>query len=101
MLLFCPQGQPSVYELERLLPEVNSLASRSCRLQCLNAKDRLCQADMAHRLAILTRTLSSMHGQQPSAATLAPIVAQLPLPEDYSVQELRQITRTHMLEVPT
>lgn len=60
---------------------------------------RLSQAEMAQRLAVLMRTLATMHSPVPSARTLAPLIAQLPLPEDYALQELRQLTRSHLLEI--
>ena len=93
-----------MYELERLQPEVTSLAGRIALLDSgKTAVDRLCRAEMAKRLAILSRTLANMHsgGAGALARTLAPLVTLLPLPEDYLLQELRQLTRTHLAEITT
>jgi hypothetical protein len=101
------QGQPSVYELERLQQEVTSLASRLAMLEPgRTATDRLCRAQMAKTLANLARTVANMHGGDGGteggvglARIFAPLVNLLPLPEDYLLQELRQLTRRHLVEI--
>lgn len=101
------RGDVSAYELEKLEPEVTSLCSRIGSLQCHRAKDRLCQSEMAKRTANLLRTLlmlkkGSQHSHHKTHAPpklLAPQLAKLPMPEDYALQELRDLTRSYMLEM--
>ena len=40
VLLFQSKGEPDLYELDRLLPEVKSLCTEVGSLRCRNSKDR-------------------------------------------------------------
>ncbi|XP_055493395.1 nuclear pore complex protein Nup98-Nup96 isoform X1 [Leucoraja erinacea] len=95
------------YELEKIHTEVISLCNRIELVQCLSAKDRLAQADMAKQLANTLRTVLSLQqgGEVPGGRArlplrlLAPCIRRLPLPEDYALQELRGLTRTYLQEL--
>ncbi|XP_074651968.1 nuclear pore complex protein Nup98-Nup96-like [Tubulanus polymorphus] len=101
------QDEPRVYELEALQPKVVSLCNRLNSLQCLSAKDRMCQAEMAKKTANLMHVLLGLQSQlmsgdgqmYVSARLLAPGISKLPLPEDYALQELRILTRNYMTEM--
>ncbi|CAH1777571.1 unnamed protein product [Owenia fusiformis] len=99
------KGQPSAYDIERLQPEVTSLCNRVGNLACHNAHDRLCQSEMAKKTAVLLRTLLTLQGVAVKGTNivptklLAPQVGKLPMPEDYALQELRELTRSYMLEL--
>merc|ERR1712002_1260560 len=101
------KGDVSAYELEKLEPEVTSLCNRIGNLECSTARDRLCQSEMAKRTANLLRTLLMLKTEGHQIKTskhvatklLAPHVTKLPMPEDYALQELRELTRSYMLEM--
>ncbi|KAK3555738.1 hypothetical protein QTP86_028978 [Hemibagrus guttatus] len=94
------------YELERLHTDVTSLCSRIELLPCFKAKDRLAQSDMAKRLANILRVVLSL--QQGGEGTpdprriplchLAPHIGRLPMPEDYTLEELRSLTQSYLRE---
>ena len=61
---------------------------------------------MAKRTANLLRMLLLLQQSQTvgmktglSSRVLAPHITKLPLPEDYALQELRDLTRAHMIEM--
>ncbi|XP_070605466.1 nuclear pore complex protein Nup98-Nup96-like isoform X1 [Erythrolamprus reginae] len=99
------------YELEELHSKVISLCGRIELVQCHGAKDRLAQSEMAKRNAdILRVVLSLQHPPDPaSGATpdlqrvplrlLAPHISQLPMPEDYALEELRGLTQSYLQEL--
>ncbi|XP_051881963.1 nuclear pore complex protein Nup98-Nup96 isoform X2 [Pristis pectinata] len=99
------------YELERIHSEVMSLCSRIELIECLTAKDRLAQSDMAKQVANMLRTvLGLQHSvEQPGDRApsfqhiplrlLAPCIRKLPMPEDYALEELRSLTRTYLREL--
>ncbi|XP_062910842.1 nuclear pore complex protein Nup98-Nup96 isoform X1 [Mobula hypostoma] len=99
------------YELEKIHSEVMSLCSRIELIECLTAKDRLAQSDMAKQVANMLRTvLGLQHSvEQPGEPTptfqhiplrlLAPCIRQLPMPEDYALEELRSLTRSYLQEL--
>ncbi|TRY63912.1 hypothetical protein TCAL_05590 [Tigriopus californicus] len=97
------------YEIERLRPIIGSLANRISSLRTETAKERLCRAEIAKRVAHLMRAIFSLDtanktggdgslGAGPSRV-LAEHLSQLPLPEDYALQELRTLTRNYMMEI--
>lgn len=97
------RGEPDLYELDRLLPEVKSLCTEVSSLQCRNSKDRLCQAEMSKKAADLLKLILTLQSEArgepgPSIRLLAPYISNLPMPEDYALQELRALTRSYMLE---
>lgn len=94
------QGEVTAYDLERLLPEVRSLCSRVRHLPCRCALDRHCQSEMARQTMILLRTVTDhTAGTEASTEMLAQALSALPMPEDYTIRELRDLTHSHMLEV--
>ncbi|XP_064636233.1 nuclear pore complex protein Nup98-Nup96-like isoform X2 [Lineus longissimus] len=101
------KGEPRLHELERLHPEVISLCNRIGSLECRSARDRLCQSEMSKRTANLLQVLLMLqdtNGYQARqnhvpARLLAPHVGRLPMPEDYSLQELRNLTRSYLIEM--
>ena len=70
------------------------------------AKERLCQSEIAKKVAHLIRAILELEaGILPPSAVgsqskiLAEYLTQLPLPEDYDLQELRNLSRMYMLEL--
>lgn len=64
---------------------------------------RLCQSEIAKRTANLVRAAIALQRGEPGVTSrvLAHLVTQLPLPEDYALQELRQLVETWITEVTT
>ncbi|XP_053400747.1 nuclear pore complex protein Nup98-Nup96-like [Mercenaria mercenaria] len=96
-------GEPSLYELDRLLPEVKSLCTKVGSIPCRNSKDRLCQSEMAKKAANFLRLILTFQAEangepQPPMRLLAPYISNLPMPEDYTLHELRALTRSYMME---
>lgn len=95
----------SAYDLEKLQPEVLSLCLRLSSLRCLNAKDRLCQSEMAKKTATLLRavlmlqTAKSKETDHPPIHLLAPNLSKLPMPEDYTLQELQTMTHSYIISI--
>ncbi|XP_071485377.1 nuclear pore complex protein Nup98-Nup96-like [Diadema antillarum] len=106
---------PTTFEIEKLHPDIASLCLRVGGVYCQSVKDRVCRSEMAKRTANMMRavltlqqeSLASAAGSPPTSGSnplipsrlLAPHVTKLPLPEDYSLQELRQLTRSYMQEL--
>ncbi|KAK2170352.1 hypothetical protein LSH36_3g17077 [Paralvinella palmiformis] len=96
------QSDPSVVELDKLQSDVCQLSRCLRGLKCYTATDRLCQSEMAKRTANLMRTLLQMKCNGTSInEMLVTETIDLPLPEDYALQELHQLTRCYMLGVTT
>ncbi|XP_068436301.1 nuclear pore complex protein Nup98-Nup96 isoform X3 [Clinocottus analis] len=96
------QEETSGYELERLYGDVTSLCSRVELLPCGSARDRLAQSEMAKRVAnILRVVLRLQQGDALGAplALLAPHVSRLPMPEDYTLEELRGLTQAYLRQL--
>lgn len=88
------------YDIETLRPKVMSLCSRVNSLPVTCAKERLCQSEIAKKIAHLTRAVLNLQGgNQNQSEILAQNLAQLPLPDDYMLQELRTLNRIHMKEL--
>uniref|UniRef100_A0A0K2U919 Nuclear pore complex protein Nup98-Nup96 n=1 Tax=Lepeophtheirus salmonis TaxID=72036 RepID=A0A0K2U919_LEPSM len=92
--------------IEKLKPKVISLCSRISKLRTETAKERLCQSEIAKRMAYLMRavlTADFSNGGETSKAMASRILAetltQLPLPDDYALHELRNLTKNYMLEI--
>nr|XP_046267298.1 nuclear pore complex protein Nup98-Nup96 isoform X3 [Scatophagus argus] len=94
------------YELERLYTDVTSLCGRIELLPCRAARDRLAQSEMAKRVSNILRVVLSL--QQGDAASdalsiplaqLAPHVTRLPMPEDYTLEELRGLTQSYLRQL--
>uniref|UniRef100_A0A8C0TE48 Nuclear pore complex protein Nup98-Nup96 n=2 Tax=Canis lupus familiaris TaxID=9615 RepID=A0A8C0TE48_CANLF len=111
MLHQIQQVDCSVYELEQLHAKVISLCNRIQQMQCYNAKDLLAQSDMAKRAANLLRVVWSLQRapdttsdstpdpQRVPLGLLAPHIGQLPMPEDYALEELRGLTQSYLREL--
>ncbi|XP_068187416.1 nuclear pore complex protein Nup98-Nup96 [Antennarius striatus] len=100
------QMENTSYELERLYTDVTSLCSRIELLPCSTARDRLAQSEMAKRVANILRVVMSL--QQGDAASdshsiplaqLAPHITRLPMPEDYTLDELRGLTQSYLQQL--
>merc|ERR1712223_1805304 len=92
------------YDIQTLRPKVMSLCGRIKSLPVNCAKERLCQSEIAKKMAHLTRVvldldLNSGGNQENQTEILAQNLAQLPLPDDYMLQELRTLNRIHMKEL--
>ena len=89
------------YDIQELRPKVLSLCQRINSLPVTNAKERLCQSEIAKKMAYLTRAILNLQGDKNQNQTeiLAQNLAQLPLPDDYMLQELRTLNRIHMKEL--
>lgn len=87
------------YDIQTLRPKVMSLCARINSLPVTCAKERLCQSEIAKRMAHLTRVVLELENSPQQSEILAQNLAQLPLPDDYMLQELRTINRIHMNEL--
>ena len=76
-----------------------SLCSRVKSLPVTCAKERLCQSEIAKKMAHLTRVVLELENNESQSEILAQNLAQLPLPDDYMLQELRTINRIHLKEL--
>lgn len=100
------QADNAGYKLEHLYTNVTSLCSRIELLPCSTARDRLAQSEMAKRVANILRVVLSL--QQGDAASdslsiplaqLVPHVTRLPMPEDYTLEELRGLTQSYLRQL--
>ncbi|XP_044227526.1 nuclear pore complex protein Nup98-Nup96 isoform X2 [Thunnus albacares] len=100
------QMENAGYELERLYTDVTSLCSRIELLPCSTARDRLAQSEMAKRVANILRVVLKL--QQGDAASdshnmplnqLAQNITRLPMPEDYTLEELRGLTQSYLRQL--
>lgn len=98
-------GADSGFELERLYTNVTSLCGRIELLPCSSAKDRLAQSEMAKRLANILRVGVSLQlgdsgpeGRAP-LVHMAPHISRLPMPEDYTLEELRRLTQSYLRQL--
>jgi len=93
------------YHIEKLRPQVTSLCSRINSLPISTTKERLCQSEIAKKVAHLIRAVLSLEASTTEKSSisqskvLAGYLAQLPLPDDYELQELRTLSRMYMLEL--
>ncbi|KAK3910390.1 Nuclear pore complex protein Nup98-Nup96 [Frankliniella fusca] len=86
------------YKLEKIQPQLSRLCSKINNLPCRNAKDRLCQCEIAKRACTLVRNVTQLQRGESAvwSTTLSHLIAQLPLPEDYTQQELLQLLNAYM-----
>ena len=66
-------------------------------LSVKSAKERLCQSEISKKIAYFLRAVLSMDGTS-SAEKLAHYLNQLPMPEDFEIQELRNLNSSYMRE---
>lgn len=83
------------YQFEKLHPLLTGLCQRINLLPCPTAKDRLCQSEIALRTAHLVRNVLQLQKGENMVLSqvLAHLINQLPLPEDYTCDELNQVIR--------
>ncbi|XP_053703664.1 nuclear pore complex protein Nup98-Nup96 isoform X4 [Synchiropus splendidus] len=100
------QLESSGYKLERLHNDVTSLCGRIELLPCNSVRDRLAQSEMAKRVSnILRVVLSLQQGDSAPKALdvplvqLAPHISRLPMPEDYTLEELRGLTQAYLRQL--
>ncbi|KAJ9574028.1 hypothetical protein L9F63_008554, partial [Diploptera punctata] len=88
------------YQLEKLQPQLSALCARINMLPCPTAMDKLCQSEIAKRtMHVVRNVLMLQKGEYGvSPRVLAHLVSQLPLPEDYALQELRQVVGSCVAE---
>ncbi|KAJ1527107.1 hypothetical protein ONE63_008642 [Megalurothrips usitatus] len=86
------------YKFERIQPQLSRLCAKINNLPCRNAKDRLCQCEIAKRACTLVRNVTQLQRGESAvwSTTLSSLIAQLPLPEDYAQQELQQLMNAYM-----
>ncbi|KAK3793945.1 hypothetical protein RRG08_023041 [Elysia crispata] len=92
------KSEPSTRDMEELEPCVMSLCGRVKGLTCLNSKDRLCQAEMAKTSASLLRTFLALREESPFRP-LTTLIPELPMSEDYTLQELQALSRARLMEI--
>ena len=94
------------YEIERLRPRVTSLCGRVGSLPSSTAKERLCQSEIAKKVAHIMRALLKLdtaagggqEGDAVPARILEEQLSDLPMPDDCNLEELRALTRSYMME---
>ncbi|XP_069679986.1 nuclear pore complex protein Nup98-Nup96 isoform X2 [Periplaneta americana] len=98
--LLANQDLAAGYQLEKLQPQLSGLCARINMLPCPTAMDRLCQSEIAKRTVHVVRNMLLLQkGEEGvSPRVLAHLVTQLPLPEDYAQQELRQVVSSCVAE---
>ncbi|GFR91115.1 nuclear pore complex protein Nup98-Nup96-like [Elysia marginata] len=92
------KSQPTTRDMEELEPTVMSLCGRVKGLTCLNSKDRLCQAEMAKTSASLLRSFLALRGESPFKP-LTNLIPDLPMSEDYTLQELQALSGARLMEI--
>ncbi|XP_060942469.1 nuclear pore complex protein Nup98-Nup96 isoform X3 [Limanda limanda] len=100
------QMENAGYELERLYTDVTSLCGRIELLPCRTARDRLAQSEMAKRVSNILRAVLSLQQGDVACdslsiplAQLAPHITRLPMPEDYTLEELRGLTQSYLRQL--
>jgi len=98
------------YEFERLKPLVTSLCRQIGNVPVHTSKQRLAQSEIAKQAAHYMRAVYSFEaladslsaggpGTGSTARQLAESLSNLALPEDYALQELRNLTRSYLSEI--
>ena len=81
------------------------MCGRISSLPTTTAKERLCQSEISKKVAHLIRAVLSLEASVSmnvgisQSKVLAGYLAQLPLPDDYELHELRTLSRMYMLEL--
>lgn len=86
--------------LEQISPKVSELCSIIRLFPCPTPKHRLCQCEIAKKLAFIIRNFfanSSAYGSQ-GGALMRTALERLPLPQEFAQQELKHILRSLMVE---
>ncbi|XP_055550074.1 nuclear pore complex protein Nup98-Nup96 [Wyeomyia smithii] len=84
--------------LEELKPKLSDLCSVIKMFPCPTPKHRLCQSEIAQRLAYLIRSFFSQDPQINSCALMRSALEKLPLPQEYALEELRHMLNAFLTE---
>lgn len=84
--------------LEELKPKLSDLCSVIKMFPCPTPKHRLCQSEIAQRLAYLIRSFFAPDPRINSCALLRSALEKLPLPQEYALEELRHMLGAFLTE---
>lgn len=84
--------------LEQLKPKLSDLCSVIKMFPCPTPKHRLCQSEIAQRLAYLIRSFFAPDPRINSCALLRSALEKLPLPQEYALEELRHMLGAFLSE---
>ncbi|CAD7083702.1 unnamed protein product [Hermetia illucens] len=84
---------------ESLRPQLADLCSRINLLPCPTSKHRLCQSEIAQKLACLVRGVLVTTTVQNPCLLIKITLEKLPLPQEYAQQELRVLLDTYVAEM--
>ncbi|XP_053682559.1 nuclear pore complex protein Nup98-Nup96 [Sabethes cyaneus] len=84
--------------LEELKPKLSDLCSVIKMFPCPTPKHRLCQSEIAQRLAYLIRSFFSQDPRINSCALMRSALEKLPLPQEYALEELRHMLNAFLTE---
>lgn len=76
---------------EQLKPQLSELCSRINLFPCPTAKHRLCQSEIAQRLANLVSGVRVMCPELNACVLMKVILEKLPLPQEYAKQKFRAL----------
>lgn len=84
--------------LEELKPKLSDLCSVIKMFPCPTPKHRLCQSEIAQRLAYLIRSFFTQDPRINSCALMRGALEKLPLPQEYALEELRHMLNAFLTE---
>uniref|UniRef100_A0A1Q3F4Q0 Nuclear pore complex protein Nup98-Nup96 n=1 Tax=Culex tarsalis TaxID=7177 RepID=A0A1Q3F4Q0_CULTA len=84
--------------LEQLKPKLSDLCSVIKMFPCPTPKHRLCQSEIAQRLAYLIRSFFVADPRINSCALLRSALEKLPLPQEYALEELQHMLGAFLAE---
>ncbi|KXJ76360.1 hypothetical protein RP20_CCG009822 [Aedes albopictus] len=84
--------------LEQLKPKLSDLCSVIKMFPCPTPKHRLCQSEIAQRLAFLIRSFFAQDPRINSCALMRSALEKLPLPQEYAKEELRHMLSAFLVE---
>ncbi|XP_038105897.1 nuclear pore complex protein Nup98-Nup96 [Culex quinquefasciatus] len=84
--------------LEQLKPKLSDLCSVIKMFPCPTPKHRLCQSEIAQRLAYLIRSFFVSDPRINSCALLRSALEKLPLPQEYALEELQHMLGAFLAE---
>ncbi|XP_055590552.1 LOW QUALITY PROTEIN: nuclear pore complex protein Nup98-Nup96 [Uranotaenia lowii] len=84
--------------LEQLKPKLSDLCSVIKMFPCPTPKHRLCQSEIAQRLAYLIRSFFTQDPSINSCALMRNALEKLPLPQEYALEELRHMLSAFLAE---
>ncbi|KAK6637009.1 hypothetical protein RUM43_010680 [Polyplax serrata] len=87
--------EQDTYELESRQTQISSVCARIVRWPCPTVKDRLCQAEIAKRMAHIYCNVIQLQVKknqtEVNGVQVTNVISKLPLPEDYLMEELRYV----------